>query len=97
MKKSLPPTAVDILRSSALAIEDRAASRDCPDGERSMLRCVETFNRLTGHNLSERDGWVFMTTLKLSRAQSALENCALNPDDYIDGAAYLALALECQQ
>jgi len=56
-----------------------------------MARAVTTFNSLTGHKLTEREGWVFMAILKLSRAQAGRHVM----DDYIDGAAYMALAGEC--
>jgi hypothetical protein len=48
------------------------------------------FNALTGHELSERDGWLFMVMLKAARATAG----GHNPDDYEDGAAYFALAGE---
>lgn len=90
-----PRDPVEQLRAAAQAIADRASQRDCESGERSMYRAVQTFNALTGHTLTERDGWVFMNILKLSRAQSSAENGApANLDDYIDGAAYMALAGE---
>lgn len=72
-------------------MEDRAAERDQPSGERSMLRTVTAFNALTGHRLSERDGWLFMAVLKAARAASTHTGL---PDDYEDGAAYFALAGE---
>lgn len=82
--------APDILTRAAQHIADRAASRDQPQGERSMARAVGAFNALTGHTLSERDGWLFMVALKAARATAG----AHNPDDYEDGAAYFALAGE---
>lgn len=82
--------APEILIAAADCIVHRASQRDQQDGERSMARAVSTFNTLTGHTLSERDGWVFMTVLKLSRAQAGRHVL----DDYVDGAAYLALAAE---
>lgn len=85
-----PLEAQDILDAAHEAIGDRAASRDV-DKERSMARTVATFNALTGHQLTEVQGWQFMATLKLARAQGG----RLNMDDYIDGAAYMALAGEC--
>jgi len=86
---------VELLRKAAEAIGDRAAQRDLPEGERSMLRCVSAFNALTGHDLTEREGWVFMSVLKLARAQNNDESGASpNLDDYVDGAAYMALAGE---
>ena len=50
-------------------------------------------NALTGHNLSETEGWKFMVCLKLARAAHARFNC----DDYLDGAAYMALACESHE
>jgi len=83
--------AAEILTRAAGHMRDRAASRDQPAGERSMARTVAAFNALTGHTLSERDGWVFMIALKAARACSTPAGL---PDDYEDGAAYFALAGE---
>lgn len=82
--------APDILIAAADCIGDRAEQRDQQDGERSMKRTVETFYALTGHMLSEHEGWVFMAVLKLARAQGGRHVL----DDYVDGAAYIALAGE---
>lgn len=84
--------AQDILRKSAQHIDDRAAARDQAEGERSMARTVAAFNALTGHQLSERDGWLFMVQLKMARACTTPTGI---PDDYEDGASYVALAGEC--
>jgi len=85
--------APDILSKAAQHIADRAAQRDKPEGERSMDRAVHAFNAITGHKLSERDGWLFMVQLKAARATAG----AHNPDDYEDGAAYFALAGEAAE
>lgn len=85
------PAAPEILESAAMHIAERGKTRDIPGGERSMRRTVEAFNALCGHMLSERDGWMFMSVLKMSRSAIG----ALNLDDYEDGAAYFALAGEC--
>lgn len=84
------PTAPGILQAAADAIGDRAASRDCPGGERSMSRCVRAFNAITGHQLSEVEGWHFMELLKLARSTAG----AYQPDDHVDRAAYAGLAGE---
>jgi hypothetical protein len=84
-------TAVDILQRAAGHIEARAAQRDQAQGERSMARTVAAFNALTGHQLSERDGWMFMVALKAARACCTPTG---QPDDYEDLAAYGALAGE---
>ena len=89
-----PPTqspidAPAILRKAAQTIDDRAADRDLP-AERSMARAVGAFNTLTGQSLTITQGWLFMAVLKLARATAG----KFNPDDQMDAAAYVALALE---
>ena len=90
--KNRPQTAPEILAAAAQCISDRAATRDLP-AERSMARTVAAFNALTGHALTERDGWLFMVALKAARATAGSHNA----DDYTDGAAYFALAGESAQ
>lgn len=85
-----PEQAPNILAMAINCISNRASERDQPDGERSMTKAVSTFNALTGHKLSEREGWVFMVILKLARSQSGRHQI----DDYVDGAAYISLAGE---
>jgi hypothetical protein len=87
MKK--PRTALKFLQKGIDAIANRASERDQAQ-ERSMARCVEVFNALTDHALSEREGWMFMVCLKMVRAQQGV----LQVDDYVDGGAYFALAGE---
>lgn len=82
-----------LLLAAAEAIRQRAALRDLPEGERSMARAIAAYNALTGANLSELDGWLFMCILKLSRAQAGEAHI----DDYTDLAGYAALAAECLQ
>lgn len=82
--------AVGILDEAAGAIRQRAASRDLPQGERSMARTVAAFNAMTGRNLTETEGWLFMVQLKAARATAG----AFNRDDYVDMAGYAALAGE---
>ena len=89
--RNAQPTAHTILQDAAQHMLDRAAARDQPTGERSMARCVTAFNALTGHSLSERDGWMFMVVLKAARA---CNTPAGQLDDYQDLAAYSALCGE---
>ena len=89
-EKTGKASATDILLAGADALDDRAAQRDQPDGERSMLRTVGAFNILTGHALTEADGWLLMSVLKMARSRGGRHVL----DDYIDGAAYVALAGE---
>lgn len=76
--------APEILAKARQHMEDRAAARDQAAGERSMARTVAAFNALTGRDLSERDGWLFMAVLKAARAFTTPTGI---PDDYEDGAA----------
>lgn len=85
-----PVTAPDILRAAAEAIGDRATLRDQPTGERSMARCVAAFNAMTGHQLTEVQGWEFMELLKMARSQGGRHHA----DDYVDRCGYAALAGE---
>jgi hypothetical protein len=80
--------APDVLRTAADTMEARGRLRDSGE-ERSMARTVNAFNALTGRNLTETEGWIFMVMLKLGREQSAHD-----PDNYVDGTAYMALAGE---
>ena len=80
----------ETLHQAAAAIEDRAAVRDLPNGERSMARCVRAFNSLTHNAMTVEQGWLFMVCLKLARATAG----EVHADDYVDAAGYSALALE---
>lgn len=77
-----------ILRDAADTIDARARLRD-QKGERSMLKAVRSFNALTGLGLTEKQGWMFMAVLKLAR-----ESHGHDPDNFLDAAAYMALAGE---
>lgn len=83
-------SAASVLEIAAELIGDRAASRDV-EKERSMARCVRTFNAMTGHSLTEEDGWLFMQYLKQARSKGG----AFRFDDYLDDVAYAALRAEC--
>lgn len=68
-------------------MKDRAATYDKPEGERSMGATVVAFNAITGAELTEEQGWLFMGLLKMVRTQQG----AYRADNYEDGAAYFAL------
>jgi hypothetical protein len=82
--------AAEILNAAAGHMQDRAATYDKPEGERSMAGTVEAFKAITGHDLTEEQGWLFMALLKAVRSQQG----AFRADSYEDGAAYFALAGE---
>jgi hypothetical protein len=79
-----------MLSSARAAIRGRAEQRDQPSGERSMARTVAAFNALTGREVTEEEGWLFMVCLKAARSRGG----RFHGDDYVDGAAYFALAGE---
>ena len=82
-------TAHSFLEKGVQHMKDRAVQRDSEDGERSMKACVDAFNAMFGHNLTETQGWQFMVLLKMSRSRNKF-----NTDDYEDAAAYTGLAGE---
>ena len=84
----------EVLLHAADAIEARAEARGMAAGtERSMAHTVAMFNayRAGEAPISELDGWMFMAFLKIARSAAG----TFHEDDFIDGAAYLALAAEC--
>ncbi|MGL4757265.1 MAG: DUF6378 domain-containing protein [Aeromonadaceae bacterium] len=85
-----PVTAHSILEAAGGHMRDRAATYDKPEGERSMGATVDAFRAITGHKLTEEQGWLFMQLLKAVRSQQG----AYRADSYEDGAAYVSLAGE---
>lgn len=51
-------TAHDILQAAAGHMQDRAATYDKPEGERSMGATMEAFKAVTGHKLTEEQGYL---------------------------------------
>jgi hypothetical protein len=82
--------APDILTQAAAEMQDRAATYDKPEGERSMGATVGAFEAVTGVAMTEAQGWLFMALLKAVRSQQG----AFRMDSFVDGAAYFALAGE---
>lgn len=82
--------AIDILNHAADHMRDRAKTYDKPEGERSMAATVSAFNAVTGHNLTETQGWLIMAILKMVRSQQG----AHKADNFEDLTAYSALAGE---
>jgi len=78
------------LAQAASEMQQREQQYDQEGGERSMVKTVKLFEALTGHDLTPADGWKFMVLLKLVRS----EYHGYRQDDYVDGAAYFALAGE---
>ena len=90
--KEQSPKAVQILNEAVAIMAERGKSYDKSGGEaeRSMPKIVAMFNALTGHELTPEQGWKFMCCLKLARSEQG----EYREDNYLDGAAYMALAGE---
>jgi len=84
------PSASQILTTAAGHLQERAATYDQPQGERSIGKTVNMFHALTGIKMTEEQGWLFMACLKMVRAQQG----KYRADSYEDGSAYFALAGE---
>lgn len=82
--------AKDFMEQAIAEMADRSQTYDRPDGERSMEATVEAFRHVTGIRMTTEQGWLFMATLKMVRAQQG----QYREDSYVDGAAYFALAGE---
>ena len=85
--KSTSPIAQDFLEAALNHLGDRAATYDNPQGERSMGRTVQAFNTITGHKLTEEQGYLFMVLLKAVRSQQG----KYKSDNYEDLTAYASL------
>lgn len=85
-------SASDFLKQAEAEMQDRAKTYDAEDrgGERSMANTVAAFNAITGHTLSEEQGWKFMALLKIVRSEQG----AFRADNFTDLAAYAALSGE---
>ncbi len=79
-----------ILRAGLDILVERGEQRDQPTGERTIPSVVAAFNALTGHTMTEQQGWLFMALVKVRRCQTGKPD----PDHYVDGANYFALAGE---
>ena len=99
-KQEAPRThspAVQLLQRAVEINIEHETDRDIEGNERAMRKTVAAFNALTGHELSERDGNIFMTLVKMGRDQQrVILGLPVNADDFIDGANYLAFAGEAR-
>lgn len=72
---------------------ERGKQYDAREGERSMARTVEAFNAITGHRLTEADGFLLLQVLKDVRDRQRDEP---HRDSLLDGVAYAALKAEAR-
>lgn len=80
--------AQDVLTKGLNGLTEHEADRDSGD-ERSITKAVQMFNVLYDKDLTDEQGWMFMTMVKQSRSIRGY-----NPDNYVDGAAFFALSGE---
>jgi len=85
--------AKDFLFQAGKTMEDRGKSYDKggDEEEHSMGRTVEMFNIVTGHALTESEGWLMLALLKLVRQWST---DTYHHDLALDSVAYTALMAE---
>ncbi len=87
-------TANHYLRRAAEIMEERGKQYDQPEGERSMGKCVAAFNIVTGHTLTEAEGWLLLQILKDVRQW---QRPGFHQDSADDCIAYAALKAEAKQ
>ena len=83
--------AEQLLHKAAETLLSRGKDYDKPKGERSMKATVRVFNEITGGNMKESEGWLFMCALKQVRAFTGEKN---HGDSMLDLIAYSALMAE---
>ena len=88
-----PVSAPALLTAAAKHMNDRAATYDKPEGERSMVQTVAVFEAHHGIKLTEAQGWHFMQVLKDVRLFTRETYHADSAEDCI---AYAALKAEAK-
>lgn len=79
----------DILRE-ATSLTEGDRNKDYGDPYDTFLRIAEIFKAISGHELSAKDVAYFNLAQKIARTEESPQKL----DNYIDGAAYLAIAGE---
>lgn len=62
--------AQDLLHRAASLMDERGKQYDQRSGERSMQATVTAFNAISGHSMTDADGFLLMAILKMVRDQS---------------------------
>ena len=88
-----PVSAPALLTAAAKHMNDRAATYDKPEGERSMAQTVAVFEAYHGIKLTEAQGWHFMQVLKDVRL---FTRETYHGDSAEDCIAYAALKAEAK-
>ena len=87
------PAAPELLGRAAAHMHERASTYDETGGERSMGKAVTAFNAITGHSLTESEGWLLLQLLKDVRL---FARTAYHADSAEDCIAYAALKAEAK-
>lgn len=87
-------SAPELLNKAAAIMDERGKQYDKPEGERSMSKCVQAFNTITGQNLTEAEGWLLLQVLKDVRLW---QRPGYHQDSAEDCIAYAALKAEAKQ
>ena len=85
-------TADKYLDKAKETINNRGKEYD-KEQERSMGKCIQAFNIITGKNLTESEGWLLLQILKDVRQWTCNSH---HEDSAIDCIAYAALKAESQ-
>lgn len=85
-------TAPYILQSALDALNQRAAIRDQPSGERSAERAAKILSAWTGREWNEAEVWQCLVAVKMSRSEQG----NFHADDFVDSAGYFSLLAECR-
>lgn len=83
-----------LLAKAAGIMTERAKEYDQPGGERSVGKIVTAFNAITGQQITEAQGWLFLQILKQVRLFAAP---GFHADSAEDNIAYAALLAEAKQ
>ena len=84
--------ATEALQKAQQLLDQRGRDYDHEGGERSMAAAVTALNALTGHKLTEGDGWLLLDLVKTVRSKHSPGHL----DSNIDKVAYAALRAEAE-
>jgi hypothetical protein len=93
-KGSSTQSAPELLTKAADLMAERGKQYDASGSERSMGKAVRAFNAITGHELSEPQGWLLLQVLKDVRL---FTKPGYHQDSAEDCIAYAALKAEAKQ
>ena len=86
--------AAEFLDQAKKTMDERGKTYDVEGGgkqERSMGKTIQVFNSITGSDLTESEGWMFMVLLKLVRQWAS---DGYHHDSALDSVAYTSLMAE---